>query len=502
MKRPADRQAHIKWEDHLKAIRRATPVDHSEDVFAKEQRKAALLADFTAFCNHYFPHYCSAPFGDFHLEQAKLVWDNEREVFVFEMARAHAKSVLHGVLNPIYMMVRGMLRTMVLTSWSESNATFLLGALRAELEANERLISDFGPFVSSAMWTADEFITRDNVYFASCGSGQSPRGVRNGERRPDYVLADDFDEDEQSRNPDRVDAAEEWLFGAFFGTLDITGPGRFVIIGNRIARDCVLVRAIPRAGVYRQVNLLDNKGRPSWHQRYTRKDADFMISKMGYALSQREYFNNPIQAGKVFKREWIQWAPMPPLNKMRALVAYLDPGFKKSATSDAKAWVLIGLHEAKYYIVKVYVDVASIGEMVGWGYALQAYCQQRGAAVRLVMEEVLLQSLLYDDFSREGQKRGAPLPLTGDKRKKPDKDARIEAISGHFERGDVYFNLAEKEDHHMKRLVEQFLNFQAGAKVHKDGPDAVEGGIHILNTATVSAAPITIGARHKSKYHR
>ncbi|MFW1676085.1 hypothetical protein ACG9H4_20085, partial [Acinetobacter baumannii] len=85
------------------------------------------------------------------------------------------------------------------------------------------------------------------------------------------------------------------------------------------------VRAIPRAGVYRQVNLLDKNGQPSWHQRYTRKDADFMISKMGYALSKREYFNNPIQAGKVFKREWIQWAPMPALNKMRAIVAYLDP---------------------------------------------------------------------------------------------------------------------------------------------------------------------------------
>ena len=44
----------------------------------------------------------------------------------------------------------------------------------------------------------------------------------------------------------------------------------------------------------------------------------------------------------------------------------------------------------------------------------------------------------------------------------------------------------------MIRLASQFLAFEKGSKVNDDGPDAVEGGIFILNEKThKAAAPIT-----------
>ncbi|MEO8589418.1 MAG: hypothetical protein ABI432_08630 [Flavobacteriales bacterium] len=500
MLRPGDRHAHVRWEDQLKAIRNATPVDRHEDAFDREKRKKELTQDFEAFCAYYFPHLCLSPFADFHKKQVRKVLDNQRGVFVWVLARAQAKSVVNGILLPLFLMVRGEARTVLMASWNEGNAVFLLSDLRAELEANQRFNADWGPFQGSAKWEAGEFVTRDGVYFGAIGSGQSPRGLRNGNCRPDLIIVDDFDEDEQSRNPARVDAAEEWLFGALFGAMDITGRGRFVMVGNIIAEDTVLARAVPRADHHMQVNLLDKDGQPSWHQRFTLAECQSMIDKMGYNLAQREYFNNPIRAGKVFKKDWIQYKKLPRLNAYRAIVAYLDPGFKKTATSDSKAWILVGIREGEYHIIRAFVGVASISEMIAWGYDLNDYVSKKGGAVQLYMEQVFLQDLLFKDFAEEGKKRGAPLPLRGDTRKKPDKDARIESISGYFERSAVWFNEEFQNEHHMKALVSQLLNFQPGVKTYKDGPDALEGAIHILQGAITGGANIHIGQRHKSKH--
>lgn len=499
--KPGEREALKEWDSHLRAIRRATPVDADEPPRAKEERMKRLQASFKDFAAYYFPHYCTAPFARFHLRQQRQVFENERAMHVYIMARAHAKSVVHTVLNTIFLMVHGKCRTVILSSYNETNAIRLLRDVQAELENNQRLIADYGVFRGPSNWEAGRFLTQQGCYFVAIGSGQSPRGLRNEPVRPDLILVDDFDEDEQSRNPDRVDNAEQWLRGALFGAFDITGSGRFIMVGNRFATNMVLTRMYEVADFKETVNILDAHGEPSWSERYTRAECDYMVAKMGYNRSQRELFNNPIQEGKTFKREWVQWGRTKDLRQYRALVAYLDPGFKKTATSDSKAWVLVGFTGQQYHVLKAYVGVASIVEMIGWGYEIDAYVQARGGAAQLYMEEVFLQSLLYDDFATEGEKRGKLLPVRGDRRKKPDKDARIEAISGHFERGNVLFNEKEKDSHHMKRLVEQLLNFQPGVKTHKDGPDALEGAMHILQQGmVVIGSDISIGARHKSKY--
>lgn len=498
--KPGEREALRAWEDHLRGIRRATAVDTTETRAQQERRIAQLKGDFAAFCAYYFPHYCTAPFAKWQLQQQRQVQDNQRAVFVYMVARAHAKSVIHSTLNPLYLMVLGECRTVILSSYNEENAVKLMSPIRAELEANQRLIHDYGSFQGPANWEEGRFLTTQGAYFVALGSGQSPRGLRNEAVRPDLIICDDFDEDGQSRNPARVDNADKWVRGALFGAFDITGRARFVMVGNGFAENMVLRRMYEVADFKMTVNILDKKGRPSWPERYTLAECEYMIEKMTYNVAQRELFNNPIQEGRTFKREWVQWEAMPNLRKYRALVAYLDPGFKKSATADSKAWILVGFDGQKYHVLKAYVGVASILEMIGWGYEIAAYCTLHGGAAQLYMEEVFLQSLLFDDFAQEGEKRGAPLPLRGDKRKKPDKDARIEAISGHFERGNVVFNLAEKDGHHMKRLVEQLLNFQPGVKTHKDGPDALEGAIHILQQSATGVANIHIGNRYTNRH--
>jgi hypothetical protein len=441
-----------------------------------------------------------------------------------------------GVMLPLFLKFTGELKNMLCVSYNGDNAETLLTPMQIQLESNQRLINDFGIQKGFGNWESGEFITKDGCSFRSIGSGQSPRGTRNEAARPDYILCDDIDEDELCRNPKRLDQAWDWMQGALFGCFDITGTARFIVVGNIIAPDSLVKRAITVSDDNEQIDILckgketdrklirqlqgelkicndAKKGeiytdaigylkqglKPSWSERFTMMDVAYMINKMGYRNSQREYCNNPLTEGKVFKKDWMQFKTLPPLKAYRFLVNYLDPGFKKTATSDSKAMVLVGLHNGEFHIRKVFCGQASIEEMVEWGYSMDDYVKLYNASYIFKMEEVFLQSLLYKDFNEAGKRKNRQLPVSGDTRKKPDKDARIEAISGYFERGAVFFDAAIESDHHCKMLIQQLTNFEPGVKSKKDGPDALEGAIHILQQSVMLNADVGIGERHTNK---
>lgn len=495
---PQTKAALKDWDAHVKSIMQATVVDENEHPSAQLRRVKELEEDIVAWANYYFPHFCSADFAPFHKKFFREVLQRDRSFVVREWARSHAKSV-STMIVALYCVMTGKNKNLVLASYNETNATELLTPFRLELESNQRLNHDYGKQKSFNQWEAGRFVTRNGASFRSIGSGQSPRGTRNQEARPDLIICDDLDEDELCRNPVRLDQAWEWMIGALFGCFDIIGTARFIVVGNRIAKDSLVVRATAQADFYDQINLLDSKGHPSWKERYTLADCNYMIQKMGYRLSQREYFNNPLQEGKVFKREWIQYKSLPKLGGYRFLLAYLDPGFKKTKTSDSKSWILVGLWEGKFHIRKVFCGQASVEEMVAWGYEIDKFVKKANATATLKMEEVFLQDLLYKDFDAASKTYGFALPIVGDKRKKPDKDSRITAISGHFERGNVFFDSEIENDHHTIALVDQLLTFEPGAKSKKDGPDALEGALWDLQKMLMSQAPVEAGQFQKNK---
>jgi predicted phage terminase large subunit-like protein len=117
------------------------------------------------------------------------------------------------------------------------------------------------------------------------------------------------------------------------------------------------------------------------------------------------------------------------------------------------------------------------------------------------MEANFMQDIILDEFKREGESRGYQLPIIPDKRKKPDKFQRIEAISPLWERGFVFYNETKKDDPDTVVALEQTLAFQKGMSGHDDAPDADEGAIYLLQkrTRTTSFTP-TIGRTTNSKY--
>ena len=112
-----------------------------------------------------------------------------------------------------------------------------------------------------------------------------------------------------------------------------------------------------------------------------------------------------------------------------------------------------------------------------------------------------MQDTLLDEFDEEGAIRGHCLPLTPDKRQKPDKYQRIESISPLWERGKVFYNADYKEDPDFEAGLAQTIAFEKGTNAHDDSPDADEGAIYKLQKSTrVSKFNPRIGKTRNSKY--
>jgi len=393
------------------------------------------------------------------------------------------------------------LSVMVLVSKSEDMAVRLLSDLQAELQYNQTFISDYGQQMSKGSWADGEFHTTDGCMFVALGRGQSPRGLKDRGKRPDYIVIDDIDDDEMIRNPRRVAETLEWVLTALTGTMAM-GRGRLVVVGNRIGKDSVLSRFAERPGVHHTiVNALDKKGVPSWSENYTLAEIHKMRDFVGERRFQKEYMNNPINEGTVFREKDIRYGTMLDLKLYRTLICYTDPSFKQSRSADFKATMLLGkTPEGIFHLVKAYADQTSVMTMVSWHYEIMNFIAGR-VPVLYYMESNFLQELLLDEFKKAGINVGHQIPIRGDARAKPDKFARIEAMQPIFERGMMIFNKKEKDSPGMKVLHEQLLMFEKGSKSHDDAPDALEGGVWILSQRTRSTnAKYVTGARENRHF--
>ncbi len=497
------------WKKHCETVQNSTTINVAESEKDKLARIKKVRGDYATFVAYYFPHYTvnpetgkTTPCADFHIKAANKVKKERNLKAVFKWHRGAAKSTHLDIFIPLWLKCQEVkqLNVMVLVGKSEDNANTLLADIQAELQFNQRYIHDFGQQYNNGSWEDGEFVTKDGTAFFARGRGQSPRGLRYRSHRPDYIVIDDLDDDELCQSPARVTRLTNWVKEALFGALD-GGRGRFIMVGNLIAKNSVLANIAATDGVHvSQVNIWDKNGNVSWAAKWTPDEVKAIERFQGYRSFQKEYMNNPITEGAVFRHDWIKWGKLPDLKKFEDLVLYIDPSFKGTTRNDYKAAKLWGKIGSQLWHIKAFVRQCSVAEMVRWLYDLYEWSQQQNIAIKWYMEANFMQDTILDEFRREGDLRGYQLPISGDKRKKPDKFQRVEAISPLWERGFVTYNDDEKNDPDMLAGIDQTLAFEKGMRGHDDAPDADEGAIWYLQKHTrVNSFTPSFGRRNNAK---
>ncbi len=498
-----------RWQDHTTYIDRITSEKRLETTEEKIMNIRRARRDYAYFCKRYFKHYAKVDNAKFQNDAAKYVKDHPDMKAVFMWPRGHAKSTHFDIMIPLWLIFQetSSIRVMVVVGKSEDSADTLLSDLQAELQFNKYIKADFGEQYNSGSWEEGEFVTKDGIAFFSRGRGQSPRGLRYREHRPDYIVIDDLDDDELCRSESRVRELTDWVKEALFGALD-GGRGRFIMVGNLIAKNSVLANIAKIDIVHlSRVNAIDSNGQPVWTAKWSKEEIDEQAAFMGYRAFQKEMMNNPITEGAVFKHDWIRWKAPLKLRDYDMIVAYIDPSFKASTKNDYKAikiWGrpkvgIKGYSHTELHNLAAFVRQCSVSEMVRWLYDYHERLPE-DVVCYYFMEANFMQDIILDEFATEGELRGYQLPLLPDKRKKPDKFQRVEAISPLWERGFVYYNSDLKADKDMLVGLEQTLAFEKGMRGHDDGPDADEGAIYKLqkNIRQESFTP-SFGRRQSSK---
>ncbi|MDL2314774.1 phage terminase large subunit [Bacteroidales bacterium OttesenSCG-928-C19] len=464
----------------------------------KFKRIRHLEADYRRWFPYYFPEYATSECAEFQGKIANTIINNDIIKALLDMFRGSAKSV-HATLGiPLFLaLVKKEIWFMLLIGENEEKAIRLLSDIQANLKFNTRIVNDYGSQFKQGDWAEGNFTTKDGVMFRALGFGQDPRGLRNGEHRPDYIVCDDIDTLKRCNNDRLIREAVDYITGTLWGCFD-KGHERFVFCNNLIHKNSIMAKLIElsvianketkRSGLpktfyhFKIKAILDDDFTPSWPEKYT---ADYWREKRAstpYRSWMREYMCTPLVDGTIFNPEWVQHKKMLPLDKYDALCLYGDLSYKDKG--DYKALVLVGKTGREFHIIHSFVKQTSRAVCASWLYDLYEKRKLEKHNINYLIEGLFAQDEFVNDFDTEGDRRGYYVPVVADKSTKGNKYDRIESMAGHFERGYVFFNEVEKEEAGQTNLVDQLLAFEKGSGANDDGPDALQSAIAQLNKST------------------
>lgn len=493
-----DKEQLLAWDAFVVNQYRATPVDLNENATEKLKRIAHLEARPEEWYKFYFPNFYTSEPAPFHKKATKRVLENPEWYEVRSWARDLSKSG-RTMMDVLLLTMTGKKKTVVLCSATKDDADRLLKPYKTILEVNDRLINDYGVQKALSGWEEGDFTTKKGISFRAVGAQQSPRGTRNDAARPDLILIDDIDTDIDCNNPDTIEKKYAWIETALIPTRSISVPLLIIACGNIIAKYCCITEMAKKANVHDIVNIRDNNGVSTWPQRNTEELIDLAFRTMTTSAIQKEYYNNPIRVGKLFKK--VHWAKCPPLRACEHVLVYSDPATsnKDNKNSSRKFTGVIGYRQGNFYLYKVWLDNMTQQTFVQNLYHAHDWVKSKKVdTFKNWIENNSLQEPFWEQVLKPLVKSVAkilnriPLFMSLDKRKKDDKYTRIEGtIEPIYKQGCLYFNVDEKDNPSMQKMEEEFLGVAPNSKM-MDGPDGLEGGVWIIQN---------IASKENSEYH-
>ena len=481
-----DRKAQLFWDDFLKNLLRAAVVDTRETQAEKMARMAWLEApgNEEEWNKYYYPNYYKSEAAPFHKKSTKWLFAHMEGYLVRAWSREMAKDV-RTMMETMRLGLTKKKKLGLLVSSSADKAALLLRPYKINFESNPRIINDYGEQVTYGAWTENAFSCKCGMSWVAIGKGQTPRGLRNEEVRPDLVVITDMDTDEDCRNPEMIAKDWAWFEKAVYGTRSVSEPFLVIFLGNIIAEDCTINNAIQVADRVEIINLEDEDGNSNWPQKNNLAMIARIKSKISYAAYQGEYMNNPITDGKTFPD--IYFKKMLPLKSYgKLLVSYCDPSYKSGKKNDFKALALVGKHGPEYHVIKCYCAQTTTAIMLAWHYAVMRFVAFL-INVMFLIEWPWIDDTLNLEIAASNEREKITLPLKADERDKPDKYFRIEILLEPLNRnGHLWFNIDDKDTPHTVAMRAQFKAFGPKSRAHDDGPDAVEGAVWTINSMLIN----------------
>ncbi len=483
----------------LQEIAAKTPhvIPFSADTFqAKALRVERVESDgwqaFSYFCETYFPHIFTKPFGTMHQEMFEKT-DALCGVTAITGFRGLGKTVLMGVVYPLWKIIKGeryVIHTAADIDLAVERSAFTLH----ELQNNRRLISDF-PFLEPFDTEKEDFYLKNRSRIRARSIKQSHRGTINPKtaKRPGLIVCDDIDKEEnmgsRTIGKRKLDKITQELAGA----LDPSEPGKVIWLGNLVHPNYAICQfetliknelkadnpdmdlgyqtalKVPQRAILRY-SLEDAQGRSVWEEQYPTAQLHELRAKFGHTGYQREMLGKPVIEGNIFKFDWFKtYKSLPLPSKMRRVWLYADPAWGEKGCF--KAIISIGYDGNMFYGIHVWIRQTENTKFFRYYYdAYQELDRTYRVKARAACETTYGQARILADFDRWAQDKHLPPISHRIKRidNKENKNLRIERTETVIETAKVLF----PDGQDTPTLISQFLTYPDG---YIDGCDALAG---------------------------
>jgi len=180
-----------------------------------------ILRDPVSAHQYFFSHRHPNISPDFFEEVILDIYDFDKPKVLEFIFRGGAKSTILEEATILFALLE-LFHNGVIFGASEPMAADRLTAIKHELEYNEKLIDVFGSQVSIP-WGYARILLKNGVLIQAKGRGQTLRGTKHLDQRPDFMFFDDIEDDESiGKEGKGGDATLTWILSIALPALDLT----------------------------------------------------------------------------------------------------------------------------------------------------------------------------------------------------------------------------------------------------------------------------------------
>lgn len=486
------------------------------DATARDLRCTKAKAEFRYFARTYFPHYVKGDESVFHRwfydTVPGLIDSASGQLINASAPRGEAKSTLGTQLLTLWCVVTGRKRfiPIVMDSWDQAAA--MLEAVKTELTDNPRLLMDWPESTGKGrVWNAGVILTAGNAKVQAFGSGKKMRGLRHGPYRPDLVMLDDIENDEQVRSLEQRQKLEDWVnktvlnLGPPDGTMDVLYLNTILhydSVANRFHRKPRWTRRKFRA-ILRWPDRMDLW--QQWEELFLNEasdddDADDGADPAHVSAADAFYAQHRAEMEQGAVVSWPSVRPLLRLMMIRAESHHaFDCEYQNDPTNDDTAfftgmqfwvqpcrdWIFLGSHDPSLGKLNKARDpaatlVGGLDRIHGVLSVVEAKVARRLPELQIAhiiefqreyrclawaVEAVQFQEFFRQQLVKQSAAAGVPVPAMAIV-PHTDKALRIESLSPHVNNGLILF-------HQSHSVLNTQLRHWPEAD-HDDGPDALE----------------------------
>lgn len=499
-------------------------------------RKRLGAFDLEYFGRAYLPHYFVRESPEFHGEldniwadgvmKSKDPYTQAKEIDkspgcrrAIEAPRGHAKSTTFTFKDTIHAAAYAYKHYAIILSDSSEQAEGFLTDIKTEFEENAAIREDFGN-LQGKVWKASVILLSNGTKIEALGAGKKIRGRRHKQWRPDLILCDDLENDENVNTPEQRKKLRNWFYKAVSKAGDTYTD--IVYIGTLLHFDALLANVANNPSYktvkYRGVISFATNTQlwDAWERIYTdlsndarQEDAkafydanredmlkgtkvlweaklsyyDLMVIRVseGEASFNSEIQNDPIDPEScAFQEEWFEFYDddgkmIPDFSDPKFIfIGANDPSLGKNKKSDTSSIIILAKDTRTGYM---YVLVASvekrkpdviISDAIETSKRLRT--DYKKPLYKFGVETVQFQYYFKDIMAQRAAEAGEYLPIE-EILSTQNKDARIQSLQPFVKNG--YIKFSKKH----KTLFKQMTEYPMGK--NDDAPDGLQMAVKL-----------------------